>query len=455
VGDSNISGRRSFVIVLVVILVASIVLGSYAVYTEIERDSYETVWSYSNEGSSSYDIIMSDAEGNIYALESNENPLDGRHFNYHVAIDPNGTLLWRFPVNAEPGLTIGPDGGYYYVDWQDISFGQDHSQAIWCNITVLNHDGTMRWGYVADNGTLEILGISDQGGVVARHTEQFFNITTNMTEWTETVLSLSSQGELLWDEDTPDDTFVTSAQYAENGTIELFADVYETDWHYLIGMGVEGETLYQVATSPYFPVYDWTGRDGDNSYMVWRTTTAPHTEVVKVCANDLTDGSLRWETVIWEDKGSDEPYPSEHSGGQGTLVDSDGIIYAGDMNGELFALDRNGTVLWHRDSMGPLYGCFPSGGVLEGDGLSFQRIDGESDVDWSIDDLYHEDPYYSKIIITQNDTMVLVHEGAVTEVTVHSEPQFSRSAAVFLALTLVVVAVVVTILYLGVRKGKG
>ncbi len=80
-------------------------------------------------------------------------------------------------------------------------------------------------------------------------------------------------------------------------------------------MGEEGETLYKVATYPFFPdLTDWAGRDGDNSYMVWRMTTAPHTEVVKVSANDLTDGSLRWETVIWEDKESDEPYPNGASG---------------------------------------------------------------------------------------------------------------------------------------------
>ena len=98
-GVRNIAGRRTFVIVLVVILIASIILGSYAVYTEIERDTYETEWTFSNESSSTYGIIRSDPEGNIIALESNQYPLDGRHINYYVAIDPNGTLLWRFPIN--------------------------------------------------------------------------------------------------------------------------------------------------------------------------------------------------------------------------------------------------------------------------------------------------------------------------------------------------------------------
>ncbi len=117
-GGRNIGGRRTFAIVLIVILIASIILGSYAVYTEIESDTYETEWTFSNESSSTYGIIRSDPEGNIIALESNQYPLDGRHINYYVAIDPNGTLLWRFPINTEVGLTrvstIGPDGGYYY-----------------------------------------------------------------------------------------------------------------------------------------------------------------------------------------------------------------------------------------------------------------------------------------------------------------------------------------------------
>ena len=61
----------------------------------------------------------------------------------------------------------------------------------------------MRWNYVADGGTLEIFGISDQGGVVAQHSEQYLNQTTNVTEWSDTVLSLSPQGELLWEVEIP------------------------------------------------------------------------------------------------------------------------------------------------------------------------------------------------------------------------------------------------------------
>ncbi len=193
-------------------------------------------------------------------------------------------------------------------------------------------------------------------------------------------------------------------------------------------MGEEGEILYKVAALSWFPDYDWTewtGQDGDNYYMVWRTTTAPHTEVVKVCANDLTDGSLRWETVIWEDKESDEPYPGGESG-WATFVDNSGIIYASDDNGEVFALDRNGTVLWHRDVLDIKYGCFSSGGLLTGDGSSFQRIDGEGKVDWSIEGLDQTATSSWTIITPENDTMVLVHDGAVTEVTVHSEPTLQR-----------------------------
>ncbi len=311
------------------------------------------------------------------------------------------------------------------MDWPDVSiWEQDYTLASYCNITVLNQDGTMRWDYIADGGALEILGISDQGGVVTRHIEQFFNLTSNMTEWTETIFALSPQGELLWEVDNPyADIILTGAQYAENGTTELLAHDYE--WRYRIGMGEEGETLYKLATSPYF--FDpWTGRDGDNSYEVRRMTTAPRTEVVKVCATDLTDGSLRWETVIWEDEESDEPYPSGGWIFEETFVDGDGIIYASDMNGEVFALDRNGTVLWHKEGMEVLYGCFPSGGLLIGDGSSFQRIDGEGDVVWSIDGLDQSDTYFLTIIIPEDDTMVLSQEGAVTKVTVHSEPQFSE-----------------------------
>ena len=239
---------------LVVILIASILLGSYAVYTEIERDTYETDWSYSNDASSTYGIIRSDPDGNIIALESNQHPLDGRHTNYYIALDPNGTLLWRFPINAEVGLTsvstIGPDGGHYYEDWQDISFWkQDLSLTRWCNITVLNQDGTMRWNYVADDGTLEIFSISDQGGVVAQHSEEYLNQTTNVTEWSYTALSLSPQGELLWEVEIPyPDSFIEDARYAENGTIELHVYSTKDACSYLIGMGEEGEVLYNVAT---------------------------------------------------------------------------------------------------------------------------------------------------------------------------------------------------------------
>jgi hypothetical protein len=380
--------------------------------------------------------------------------LDGRHYSYHVAIDPDGELLWRFPVNAQPGLTIGPDGGYYYVDWQDISlWDDDYTLASWCNITVLNHDGSMRWDYIADGGSLGILGISDEGAVVAQNTPQYFNQTTNHTEWAYRILSLSPQGELLWDVDMSElNANVNGARYVDNGTIELFT--YDGQWRYRIGLGEEGEVLYKVIESPYFWFDASTGRVGNISYDVRRMTSAPRIEVVKVCATDITDGSLQWETVIWEDKDSDEPYPSNGWMGQGTWVDSDHIIYATDMNGKIFALDTNGTVLWHREGMGLNYGCFPSGGLLTGDGSSFQRLDGQGKLVWSIDDLEQRDGFFWTIFITGDDAMVLATEGALTKVTVHSEPQFDRSAATFLVLTLVVVAVVVTILYLDVRKDR-
>jgi hypothetical protein len=250
------------------------------------------------------------------------------------------------------------------------------------------------------------------------------------------------------------DSFIENARYAENGTIELHVYSTKDACSYLIGMGEEGEVLYNVATYPYFPTYDWTGRDSENSYVVWRTTTAPHTEVVKVSANDLTDGSLRWETVIWTDEESDEPYPGGQSGWP-PLVDSTGIIYASDDNGELFALHHNRTVLWHSDIMEIQYGCFPSGGLLIGDRDSFQRIDGKGDVVWSIEGLDLTVAHTWTIITPDNDTMVLVHDGAITEVTVNSEAQFSSAAAIYLVLTLAVVGVLVAILLLGLRKGDG
>ena len=74
-------------------------------------------------------------------------------------------------------------------------------------------------------------------------------------------------------------------------------------------------------------------------------------------------------------------------------------------------------------------------------------------MDWSIEGLDQTTTSSWTIITPDNDTMVLVHDGAVTEVTVHSEPQFSDTAAIYLVLTLLVVGVLVTILYLVLRKG--
>jgi hypothetical protein len=98
------------------------------------------------------------------------------------------------------------------------------------------------------------------------------------------------------------------------------------------------------------------------------------------------------------------------------------------------------------------YGCFPSGGLLIGDGSSFQRIDGEGRVVWSIHGLDQRDIFFLNLLLPEDDTMVLSTDGALVEVTVHSEPQFDRVAATYLVLTLVVVGAVVLVLYLGLRK---
>jgi hypothetical protein len=414
---------------LVFLLVASAVIGVFLARDEIRAGGMEDKWVFLNHDSFGNELMVGpgayiDSRGTIICYDWPHGLERG-----FTAIDPNGTLLWRSITNACPSITEGPDGGYYYVDWNT----SDASSASWSNISALYSNGDFRWDYVVPNGTLDLWAIYPDGQVIA-HNYDWQNMDVDR------IIAISNEGTELWSMDSP---FLNSSlgnpRLSDNGTFEVIG--LRNDGTYIMGITKDGTQVY-IEKGDYVTHYMESSWDpnGDTYYEVRKEFIDNDTSVMNVYAISLLNGSVEWKTLLHYSDNPDHTMPGVYSL-SGTLVDAEGRIFCGDLEDKYsYSLNSSGAIQWKKPYVGVMIDTFSSGGVLVWDDSSIKRINPDGSLAWRH---YAELDGYSFILLGSDETVYYSY-GAEVHALVQSSG-LSGSAVVLVIL--VVVDVVAIILY--------
>ncbi|MBU1158280.1 MAG: hypothetical protein KKE24_02965 [Candidatus Thermoplasmatota archaeon] len=361
-------------IALVLLLVSSAFIGAAIIAYDSEWGGMEDRWvyrnldSYGNERELSWGCYF-DSRGNLI--------LDD--WSGFLAIDANGMLLWRADTNARPQIVEGPDGGYYYQDWNTSS----PSMAAWSNITALDANGEFKWSFVTPNGTLELWGIYPDGRVIAYHHDNEYNYISD--EWVVTVdriIAISSTGSEVWSMDVPiTDTIWTNQRVAENGTFEMIG--FQDYSSYLVGITKDGILAYIEEGDYYnYPPYRPLSSDGTRMYEVRKEGIDNETTAISVYALSLLNGSIEWKTLLHYSDNPDHLSPGSYQLSL-AIVDVEGKLFCDDVDDRYsYSLDPSGAILWVKPFLGIMVDRFHSGGLLAKDDSSIKRIDSDGAVAW-------------------------------------------------------------------------
>jgi hypothetical protein len=402
-GDKRAIGGLS--LIMIAVLVSSAVLGAFLVYTDAKTGGMQEAWKFSEKDQmgnpANISLMYRGTDGTLYALETLS-----YYPNYFMAFDSNGNLKWRVGVNAQPYPVQGADGGFYYVDWPNVMYWMnDNSKEGWYNLTSLDSNGNYRWSYVVDNGTLSILATYDDGSVIAHHyNSRYDNATGTYVTLLDTIIDISSNGTELWqiNRPLPELTF-QDPRVSPNGTFLMNA--YDSGGTYEIGIARNGTHFYIIQSNftPGYTLAPFSTKDGVQ-YEVRREYTGNQTSVVSVYATNISDGGLRWKTLL-ENSSNPDNFVAGYWVGQDTFVDNDGIIYCGDIVGNhTYALNPDGSIKWQRPYVGVIWSTYSQGGILASDATSIQRIGQDGKTIWQYD-VGHFESGYSRVLLSPDQSV--------------------------------------------------
>lgn len=369
-------GARSVGVVetaLALLLVCSVVVGAVTLGEEDEVDTMEDEWVFLNVDSWGNELGVAgasiDSRGTIICAAWPHGTERG-----FTAIDQNGTRLWRSTTNACPGITEGPNGGYYYIDWNT----SDSYSASWSNLTALSPDGEFRWSYVIPNGELALWAIYPDGQVIVHN----FDWQQNLVD---RIIAVSDNGTELWTCDSPfSDATFCYPRICPNGTFSV--TILESSGTSVFGISKDGTQVF-VEEGEFLAEYtdSFWGRNETVVYRVTQEFIDAETSVINVSALNLLDGAVEWSTILHYSDNPDNT-PSGVSVLGGTVVDSEGRIYCGDIVGMYsYSLSPNGSILWEAPYLGTIIDAYPAGGCLVRDDASISRVDFDGSLVWRLD----------------------------------------------------------------------
>ncbi len=215
----------------------------------------------------------------------------GAHDNKFYAVNPNGTLKWKFnagePVyidewNVWKGITCSPaidkDGTIYFVSMSNYLFA-------------LNSDGTEKWRYqVHDFADTWLAPVIGNDGTIYVGSENYPPGKNVQQEIGANFYAINPDGSLKWKYESGSAGFGNYAAIGKDGTI------------YAVG----GDFEQEIQT------------------FAWKV----------VAFNQ--DGTVKWKF---------KPDPDAGIEGSPTIAD-DGTIYIGTKNGKFYALNPDGTQKW-------------------------------------------------------------------------------------------------------------
>jgi hypothetical protein len=375
---------------MAVVLLTSILAGAYLLWKDSQRGGMLVNWSYSGQdgtyGQSRFALGFIGPDGTIYGTET-PGPIDSNalYMSSFIAIDPNGTLKWKIGTNAFPGLTVGANGGYYYVDWPERSvWDNNQSLAGWYNLTALDSSGRYKWS-VLMNGTLDIWATYPDGTVILHHFENEFNSSgQGWVTLVDEILAVADNGTVRWRMDHPSPSYsFTDPRVSANGT--LLVTVYNETDEYRMGIREDGSQAFTDRNKEYIAgIPSPYSTNGTTLYSAETCFIDNQTSETRAYAVNMSSGEQLWSTVLSRSDNPDHIPPGVCRGGY-AVVDGKGIVYCNDFDGSSFALSSNGTILWQRPSLGLIWATYPDGGLLVSDGSIVKKINMEGSTAWRYD----------------------------------------------------------------------
>lgn len=378
-----------------------------------EDYSVETVWEYSQrdlwgDGKLTYWLRYVEPDGTVVAFENGISSWNDTRWSF-VAIDPSGSVKWRSHTNAKPGLTLGANGDYYLVDWQELADRTDTSGARWCNLTAIDGDSGYKWSYLVDNGSLEILTTDRQGTVYLQHYQYYVAMGPS-----NEIMAVSSDGQLLWRMAYPCPNMTCSSPLIEeDGSLRMIIQNSTLSYDLIIDKdGLD----YRLEERERIYKYHWMkGSEWDGKWFEVREEPVTYDVCeVSVYAFDIDTGEMVWKTLLRETVNDEHNQPNGGYMISPTYVDRSGTIYCGDMLGErYYALDADGNVLWSRSGSVLILADY-RGGLLVMEDHRLMKWDSNGNTVWSEDIGDAVDPYISRAIVLEDDTIYLsTYDGLV------------------------------------------
>lgn len=302
------------------------------------NNSYHELWSYKFEYNEYNDPVIGE-DGIIYVSGSFEDMVYG-----FVAINPNGTLRWRYQVDGQIWHmcpTIAEDGTIYFGCWDNclyslnpngtrewkfnagcmissdpaigndgtIYFGTGWCMGSGCKIFAVNPDGSEKWRYKTGDYVSSDPAIGDDGTIYIGSGDSY-------------LYAMNPNGTVKWRFNTGEEIYAPPS-IADDGTIYIssFDD-------YLYAIYPNGTLRWKINTEYGSCANPSIGSDG----------TIYICSASKMFAINPEDGAIKWELNL----GGDVLKSS-------SAICADGIIYTGIeigncKGGEIVAVNPDGTL---------------------------------------------------------------------------------------------------------------
>ena len=309
-----------------------------------------------------------------------------------VALDKNGEEKWEFKTNGDTiiGLTVGPDGTIYQGSWDGYFYA-------------INKDGALKWKYKTE-GAISYPASIDQKGIIylgggdahAGPDSNLYAFNPDGTlKWkydteamrvgspaigadgliyvpaSPNLIVLDSSGKLKWKKG-PEVSFhnVKAAYAAECGLPPLPP---------CSGMGqTPGGALPQSSSEcgapPLPPCNTFPPQDGnmpqppmgkgDIAGIITPAISFDGTIYVGNAQGILSAINPKTQEIKWTyQTGADPKQPGFYGLPNFPLVDGEGTVYFGSVDGKMYAVDKDGNLLWEYQTDGKITEASPAFGL--------------------------------------------------------------------------------------------
>ncbi len=217
----------------------------------------------------------------------------GTLYNYFYALNPDGTLKWRYETCGEiwSSPAIGSDGTIYFGSLDHYFYA-------------LNPDGTLKWKYETDGEIFSSPAVGLDGTIYFGSQNHYF-------------YALNPDGTLKWKYETGG--VISSPAIGSDGTIYFGSLDY-----YFYALNADGTLKWRYETEGCITSNPAIGSDGaiyfgSNDFYIYALNS---------------DGSLKWK------------YKTDGEIVASPAISKNDTIFLGSLDGNFYALNADGDLLW-------------------------------------------------------------------------------------------------------------